>query len=182
MKSLTAKQASQKLAANIFLIIGILGVAACVAPWVFDISVEDGGGALVAIGGMIALIGLMSSRVFFNRARELKAMASGEGILGRWTYDSPQDAENRAEFGEVVIGLSGVYAEGEFYAFNAFTCRLERASMIEGPNPQIIFELSLAHKHGRHRQELRVPVPGSWISVAANIVAHLNHARASASK
>jgi hypothetical protein len=177
MKNLIEKQASQKRLSTIFLIIGLIGVVACFLPWIQDISVQDGGGALVAFGGLFALIGLLSSRSLHNRAKVLESMGSGAGILSRWTYDAPQDQALRADLGEVVIGSEGVYVGGELYTFNVFSCRLESATMVNANPPEILFVLSVPHKHGRHRKELNIPVPAGFESSAAAVVQTLNATR-----
>ncbi len=177
MKNLDEKHASQKLLAKIFLAIGLVGIALCLLPWLLGISIQDGAPAIVIFGSMFAIIGLLSSRSLFNRARILRRMSSGFEILARWTYDSPPDQNLKDEFGEIVIGSAGLYAEGELYTFSAYSCRLESVTLVEAPRPQVLFVISIPRKHGRHQKEISIPVPEASRSSAATAVQVLNNSR-----
>lgn len=77
----------QRKNAFIWLIISVLGLLMVFVPALFDIDMMDGGGALIFIGIMLFISGILVSILFFNRSASLRRMFSGEGLLAHWRYD-----------------------------------------------------------------------------------------------
>ncbi len=67
-------------------IISAVGAAACLYPFVGDIDMMNGGFALVFIGGIVLITGLITLGVFLAQSSSAARMQSGTDVLAHWQY------------------------------------------------------------------------------------------------
>ena len=67
--------------------VGVAGFLAVASVPLFDIDISRGGGAMIMVGLLIGLTGLIVALLFVKFARVLGRMIRGEGILAHWSYD-----------------------------------------------------------------------------------------------
>jgi hypothetical protein len=99
--------------------LGVLGlVVAVIAWWTSQLIV-------LALGAGAVFWGLVGAPIYFSRARRLRALREGKGVLARWTYEDGQEA---------IISLSCAYVRGSFHEWTSYGTRLDRAGLIPGTN------------------------------------------------
>lgn len=149
--------------------LAILGLVACVLPVILDISIDDGAPAFIALGGLLALAGLIAAPIYFRRARVLAGMLSGEGFPARWVA-----GEGTPDRLEVTISKGGLILNKELFTFSGFSCRLEAVELeTRSDASYLLFTLSIPSKHGRHKHKHDVPVPPEEIASALRVVSAL---------
>lgn len=77
------------VARNCF-IVAAAGILAFIYPIVFAIKTDGLSFALVFIGSIIFLAGLISGFIFRKMAGNLDKLVSGEGLLAQWTYSQDE--------------------------------------------------------------------------------------------
>jgi len=65
----------------------LVGCVMFAAPFAFDIDMMNGGGALIMLGILLALTGLISALVVGSQANQCDALFQGENLLVHWKYD-----------------------------------------------------------------------------------------------
>jgi len=85
--------------AFIWLLVTIASLLCAILPFITDIDIMNGGGAMIFIGFVMFLTGAIVTPFFFKRAKRFNNIVSGKNMLAYWTYQ-PE------EWGE--------YAEAEF--------------------------------------------------------------------
>jgi uncharacterized membrane protein HdeD (DUF308 family) len=76
----------QRPTAWLWLFLSLAGAATAAAPFVVDIDINKGGGAMVMGGLLFALLGFIVAIAYFGRASTLDRILSGKDLLARWTY------------------------------------------------------------------------------------------------
>jgi predicted membrane channel-forming protein YqfA (hemolysin III family) len=74
--------------------IAVLGTAGAILPSLVGMNGMAGGYALAFVSGFLALCGILIAAVFAARARVLRRLLSGQGVLAHWTYQSEDRADH----------------------------------------------------------------------------------------
>jgi hypothetical protein len=85
--------------AFIWIFVTLASLLCAMLPFIADIDIMNGGGAMIFIGFVMFLTGAIVTPFFFKRAKRFNNIVSGKNMLAYWTYQ-PE------EWGE--------YAEAEF--------------------------------------------------------------------
>lgn len=78
---------TQKKWANAMGIMALLGFGMAILPWVAEIDMMDGGGALFMVGLMLGLTGLITFFMFRNRAKQMDDILNNRKIIARWKVE-----------------------------------------------------------------------------------------------
>ena len=158
---------SQRRNAFIWLFIAILGIIACLTPMMRNISIEEGAPAYVFIGGLLIILGLITARIYFRRAKVLAGMMSPERFLAHWIEDAGTPDQL-----EATISTEGMIFGKGLYTFKGYSCRLEDVELAKKDGAdRLRFTLSTPRKHGNRSKQYRsIAVPPGEMANAQRII------------
>ena len=81
------KTNTQRRAARNMRFMAFFGAFMAISPWIFNIDPMDGGGALLMIGILLALTGLIAYFMFSRRAKLVDDMFEDKNVLAHWRVD-----------------------------------------------------------------------------------------------
>jgi hypothetical protein len=85
--------------AFIWLLVTLASLLCMILPFIIDIDIMNGGGAMIFLGFVMFLTGAIVTPFFFKRARRFSNIVSGKDTLAYWTYQPEEWGEYaRAEF------------------------------------------------------------------------------------
>lgn len=79
--------------AFIWLFITLGSLLCAILPFVADIDIMNGGGAMILLGFVMFLTGAIVTPFFFKRANKFNNIVSGKNILAYWTYEPEEWGE-----------------------------------------------------------------------------------------
>lgn len=80
-------------------VLSIVGALACLYPFLADMDMMNGGFALILIGFVVLLSGLITLGVFLAQAASATRMQSGVGVLAHWQYsETEQQAATQLDY------------------------------------------------------------------------------------
>ncbi|HEX7556727.1 MAG TPA: hypothetical protein VF338_08895 [Leptolinea sp.] len=71
-------------------VIAFLGLVAVAIPGLIGLDMMHTGFGMMCMGSFVIIIGLVTTVVFWQRAREMNRILANENILARWTFDETQ--------------------------------------------------------------------------------------------
>jgi hypothetical protein len=78
---------TQRRAARNMRFMAFFGLFMAISPWLFDINPMDGGGALLMVGILLGLTGLIAYFIFNRRAKLVDDMFEDKNVLAHWRVD-----------------------------------------------------------------------------------------------
>ncbi len=81
-------QNTQKKWANAMAIMSLLGFAMFALPWIAEIDPAEGGGALLLVGLLLGITGIITYFMFRRRAKEMDEILNNRNIIARWKVSS----------------------------------------------------------------------------------------------
>lgn len=71
----------------ISLLVGLLGGIAMVAPFIFPIDINDGGGAMIVVGLLFLITGPIVALLFWSRSSAFDKLLDESKLLAHWQYN-----------------------------------------------------------------------------------------------
>ena len=84
------KQNPERKSSIVSLVIATLGVVIMFVPAILGMEGIEGGYAIVVLGIVVLITGIVAAVVYTWRAKKLDAMLSGENLLVHWTYSQDE--------------------------------------------------------------------------------------------
>jgi hypothetical protein len=162
------------------------------------------GGIAVAIGGLVAFLGVLVLLNFRWALTLTRRMERGEGVIARWTVPADTvtayvalEARRRwidrsrwrpkpGKAAEVLFSDDAVLAGGRYHGLRSKGLQVFTHVHLLPGTPDVIEFLireittSSAHNYAAGKFELRIPVPQSAEGEAAKVIAHFRQVRADA--
>jgi len=91
-------QNPQRKVAVFWLLVALLGILAALYPSFSGMDMMNGGYAIVLLGLLLVLAGVIVAAIYLRRAKVLADLLSGEKVLAHWTYTEEEwDRYTRAQ-------------------------------------------------------------------------------------
>ncbi len=87
----------QKSYAYAWLFVTLLFLLCMILPFVAEIDIMNGGGAMVFVGALMFITGLIVTPFFFKRAKRFNEIVSGKNTIVHWTYTGSEWAQYTEE-------------------------------------------------------------------------------------